>query len=197
MRYLHRSMLGAAMLAVLSGTAFSQEPVGSYPSKPVVLIVPIASGGPIDQEARLYAKMTGLLGQPFVVDYKPGAGTTIGAAFVARSAPDGYTLLVNSGGFTTAPALYKDLSFDIVKDFAPISLMSEKPYVLISYPGSAHSPDNISVWLPQRRILYAGCMARAEEGLGNVAGAELVAELGSRVPLNRVTLSKHIISLLK
>ncbi len=135
MRQWHRSLVCTAVLALSCGTAQAQDPAAAYPLKPVLLVVPIAAGGPIDQEARLYAKMTGLFGQPIIVDNKPGAGTTIGTAFVARAAPDGYTLLTNSAGHTTAPALYKELPFDVLKDFAPITLMSEKPYALITHPG--------------------------------------------------------------
>ena len=101
-------------------------------TRPVVVIVAIAAGGPNDAEARLYLpKISELTGQPFIVDFKPGAGTSIGTAYVAKSAPDGHTLLVGTGTFTSMPALYKDLPFDTIKDFAPISLMSRRPTVIV------------------------------------------------------------------
>ena len=123
--------LPALAAALLSVHALAQESVGSYPSKPVVVIAGIATGGGIDIEGRLYLKkMTEFLGQPFVLDFKPGAAGTIGAGYVAKARPDGYTLLATTGGFTVFPAFYKDLSFDVMRDFAPISLMSERFSVL-------------------------------------------------------------------
>ena len=76
--------------------------------------------------------MTELMGQPFLLDYKVGAGGTIGTAYVAKASPDGHTLVVIAGNFTVMPAVYKNLTFDTLKDFAPISLMSEKPQTLIA-----------------------------------------------------------------
>ena len=136
MRYL-RAMLSitAVPAAVSAGAAFSQGTLGNYPSKPVTLISPTAAGGPIDIEARLHAKkMNEFLGQPFVVDYKVGAGTTIGTGYVAKSAPDGYTLLVTNSSFTLFTALYKDLPFDPIKDFAPVSMVSQRITVLMARP---------------------------------------------------------------
>ena len=127
--------LAILSLALGATQAFSQSPAGSYPSRPVTTVVAIASGGPIDFEARLYAaKMNELMGQPFVIDYKPGAGGAIGSAYVAKAAPDGYTLLVASAALTVAPAFYKNLPYDTVKDFAPVSLMSKRFSVLVVHP---------------------------------------------------------------
>lgn len=84
--------------------------------------------------------MSELMGQQFIVDYKPGAGSTIGTAYVSKAKPDGYTLLVASGPFTSLKALYKDVSFDPVKDFSPISLMSKRTTVLLvrlSFPAKS------------------------------------------------------------
>lgn len=94
-----------------------------------------APGGPADLEARLYAKkMAGYFGQNFIIDAKPGAGTTIASAYVAKAKPDGYTLQIVTGSFTIFPALYTNLSFDTLKDFAPVSLMSQRTTVLIAHP---------------------------------------------------------------
>lgn len=136
MRFLRLLMSCAAASATLfSGAALAQDKADAYPSKPFVFVVPVAVGGPNDLEARLYAaKMSGLTGQQFIVDNKPGAGTRIGTAYVAKAKPDGYTLLVVTGNFTTIPALHKDLPFDTIRDFAPVSLMSKRPLVLFSYP---------------------------------------------------------------
>lgn len=120
-------------LILVSGPAMSQGAVDVYPSKPVALILPFSAGGPTEVIVRLYAtRLAELMGQPFLIDYKPGAGGTLGAAFVAKARPDGYTLLGSGASFTAGPALYKDLPFDTVKDFTPIFLMSQSPFVLVS-----------------------------------------------------------------
>ena len=79
-------------------------------------------------------KMNEYLGQVFILDYKVGAGITIGTSYVAKSAPDGYTLLVTNSSFTLFTALYKDLPFDPIRDFAPVSMMSQRITVLTTYP---------------------------------------------------------------
>ena len=123
-------------LLMSCGSALAQEPTSLYPSKNVLLIDAQAPGGPADLEARLYAKkMAGYFGQNFIIDSKPGAGTTIASAYVARAKPDGYTLQIVTGSFTIFPALYPNLSFDTLKDLAPVSLMSQRTTVLIAHPG--------------------------------------------------------------
>ena len=133
MRGLHRSLACAAASAILfSGAVFSQGIADSFPAKPVTLVVPYAPGGPAGTETHIYAgKMTSVMGQQFIVDFKPVAGTVIGSAYVAKAPPDGYTLLVVTGSLTVFPALFKDLTFDTIKDFAPVSLMSQRTSVLL------------------------------------------------------------------
>ena len=126
-----------ALVSILlgCGTAWAQEPASAYPSKNVLLIDAQAPGGPADLEARLYAKkMAGYFGQNFIIDSKPGAGTSIASAYVARARPDGYTLQIVTGSFTIFPALYNNLSFDTLKDLAPVALMSQRTTVLIAHP---------------------------------------------------------------
>lgn len=124
--------LATALLPGIARGQIQNLPAGGYPNKPVTVIVPFAAGGPVDMETRLYTpRLAELLGQQFVADYKPGAGTSIGAGFVARSKPDGYTLLSDSAALAVFPAFYKDLSFDILKDLAPITMMSVKTSVLM------------------------------------------------------------------
>ncbi len=130
--------LTAVSLLMMSGTTLAQGVVDSYPAKPVTIIVAQTPGGPNDQEARLYlGRMQANLGQPFLLDFKPGAGSVIGSQYVARSAPDGYTLLLVAGAFTMLPALSTQPSYDAVKDFAPLSLMSQKPAVVVVNPAFA------------------------------------------------------------
>jgi tripartite-type tricarboxylate transporter receptor subunit TctC len=103
-----------------------------YPDKPVTLVVPFAAGGPSDKIARDLAEaLRKPLGQTVIVDNSAGAGGTIGAARVARAKADGYTLLVHHIGLATAPALYKKLPYDTLKDFEYLGLINEAPSVLI------------------------------------------------------------------
>ena len=114
MHYSRLSMpLMATMAILFSGPAFGQAAVDAYPTRPVALILSTAAGGPNDFEVRLYSsKISAMLGQPFVLDFKAGAGGTLGNAYVAKAKPDGYTLLVASANFTVSAVLYKDLGFD-------------------------------------------------------------------------------------
>lgn len=131
-----RSRLAVAVLAVLAPqVSLAADTLGS---KPITLFIPLAPGGSVDVEARLYAKYIGgsLLPQPVLVDFKPGASGTISAAFIARSAPDGHTLQVVTTSFTAFPALYKDLPFDNIRDFTHISQVSKKFFVLAAHPSA-------------------------------------------------------------
>lgn len=108
----------------------------TYPSKPIRIIVPFAPGGNVDITARTVApELSNLLGQPVLVENKPGAGGTIGANEVAKAAPDGYTLLMGSNStISVAPALYPNNPYNPVKDFAPISNLAQVPFVLVVHP---------------------------------------------------------------
>ncbi len=127
-----RSILSAALLA--GAVAFSGL-VGAqgWPSRPVHLVVPYAPGGPVDVSARLIGgKLQAALGQPVVVENKPGAGGNIGADFVAKSAPDGYTLVMGAiATHAINPALYPNFPYDPVKDFRHIALIVQVPNVLV------------------------------------------------------------------
>src|SRR6185295_1925986 len=105
----------------------------AWPSKPVHLVVPYAPGGPVDVSARLLgAKLQQALGQPVIVENKPGAGGNIGADFVAKSAPDGYTLVMGAiATHAINPALYPKLPYDPVRDFRHVALLVQVPNVLV------------------------------------------------------------------
>lgn len=127
---------GIASLAALtlSGTVKAQG-AADYPAKPVTWVVAASAGGGTDFETRLYAiKMQEAFGKNFVVDYKPGAGSTIGAAYVAKAAPDGYTILSMTPSHTISPLIYPDLPYDLARDFAPISLTSKRPSLITVHP---------------------------------------------------------------
>ena len=125
--------LVAALLATLAATALAQ----TYPSRPIRIIVPFAPGGNVDITARLVAPaLTEALGQPVVVENKPGAGGTIGADMVAKSPPDGYTLLMGSNStFSVAPSLYPKNPYSPLRDFAPVIMIASAPFVLVTNPG--------------------------------------------------------------
>jgi tripartite-type tricarboxylate transporter receptor subunit TctC len=113
---------------------------GQYPTKPVRLVVPFAPGGGTDIIARLVAQDLGQgWGQSVVVDNRGGSGGIVGTEIAARSAPDGYTLLLCSLGFSYAPALYRKLPYDTERDFAPISLVATQPFVYVVLPSLAVS----------------------------------------------------------
>jgi tripartite-type tricarboxylate transporter receptor subunit TctC len=125
--------IGALFLAVgLAGTAFAQD----YPTKPIRLIVPYAPGGATDILARqIQPGLSEQLGQPIVIDNRAGAGGGIGTAAVAKSAPDGYTLLFgNLGPNAIFPSIYKSLPYDADKDFAPICVVVNTPFILVVRP---------------------------------------------------------------
>ena len=131
-----RAKIAAAIALVaavfLYGEAWSQ----AYPTKPIRFIVPFPAGGGADIFARLVGRKLGEnMGQTFVVDNRAGASGIIGCELVARSAPDGYTLLMGTTGtHTTNPAVFPKLPYDSLKDFAPISLVAESPFVLLVHP---------------------------------------------------------------
>ena len=133
MQVLRRATLFAAMAIAFSP---AQTYAQSYPNKPVRVIVPLAPGGATDIQARLFTQKLSLsLGQTFLVDNRAGAGGLIAFNLIAhQTAPDGYTLLATSPGFTNVPALYDTPPFDPIRDFEPIILMSKAPYALVVTP---------------------------------------------------------------
>jgi tripartite-type tricarboxylate transporter receptor subunit TctC len=175
-----RAAFAAALLALV-GQAFGQ----AYPARPVRLLVPFSAGGFSDVAARIVTpRLSAALGQQVIVDNRPGAGGTIGADFVAKSKPDGYTLLWTGTPHVISPWLYKNLPYDVLKDFAPITLIASGPYVLVVNPQ-----------LPVSSVLELIAVARAQPGKidfassGNGSAQHLVAELfnsAAGVQLNHV-----------
>lgn len=135
LKFIKLALTATAMMAIATGL-FAQE----YPSKPVKIIVGYVPGGGPDFVARsLGQKLTEILGQPFVVENRPGAGATTATAQVARMPADGYTLLLGeTGQLVIAPFIYKNLAYDPVKDFTPISLVgTSSGMLLVSNPRSS------------------------------------------------------------
>ena len=123
-------LFAAALLCPMAATA------QAFPTKPVKIIVGFPAGGPLDAHGRLLAdRLSQLLGQPVIIDYKAGAGGSVGAEFVARSEADGHTLLLaNTGTMVINPAIYPKLPYATLKDFVPIARTAQQPLVLLANP---------------------------------------------------------------
>jgi tripartite-type tricarboxylate transporter receptor subunit TctC len=119
---------GLALAMLVAGAAAYAQ---GYPARPVRIILPYAAGGGADALTRVVAEaLADYWKQPVLVDNRPGAGATIGTDMVAKSAPDGYTLLMTAATMAVSPSAYARLPYDVLKDFAPITLLAQSPYVL-------------------------------------------------------------------
>jgi len=127
-----RTVLAASLsIMTLSNTSYAS----GYPSKPIEMVIPYAPGGATDVIARMVInRLPDELGQPVVAVNRPGAGTTLAASAVARAEPDGHTLYTTTAAHTISASLYRTLSYDPVKDFAPIHLVAKIPIVLVASP---------------------------------------------------------------
>ena len=141
------AVLVAALVAPAAGLA------QSYPAKPIRLVVPFAPGGGVDFIARLIGQKLGeALGQPVIVENRPGAGSSIGTEMVIRSAPDGYTLLQTSPSYAINPSV-QPIKFDTLNDYTPIALVGKGPFVVVAHPS-----------LPARDAKQLIALARARPG---------------------------------
>ena len=151
--------LVAAFCVLLAAALAAQA--RAFPDKPVRLVVPYAAGGSTDVISRtLGQKLSEMWGQPVVIDNRPGASTIIGTDIVAKSAPDGYTLLVTTASFTIVPSLFDKLPYDSAKDFQPITLINTTPLVLVVNPS-----------VPARSVQELIALARARPGALNFGSA--------------------------
>jgi tripartite-type tricarboxylate transporter receptor subunit TctC len=132
MHALTRRLAAAALMALPLAGAAQAPPTG----KPLKIIIGFPAGGPLDTHARLLAERLGqALGQPVIIDYKAGAGGTVGADFVAKSDPDGTTLLMaNTGTMVINPAIYSKLPYQTLKDFVPIARTAQQPLAFVVHP---------------------------------------------------------------
>ncbi len=154
-------MMHAALSLALAFTlAASTSALGQgYPVKPVRLVVPVAPGGGTDILARTVSpKLSESLGQLVVIENRSGAAGNIGTEFVAKSAPDGYTLLLVNTAFGVNPNLYRNLAFDAVRDFAPITHLTSSPLLLVAHPS-----------LPVKSVRQLITLAKARPGEINFA----------------------------
>jgi tripartite-type tricarboxylate transporter receptor subunit TctC len=161
-RFLLRS---AALAATALAAALPLHAQGTYPTKPLTLIVPFTAGSGTDVIARIYAEqLAKSLGQAVVVDNRPGAGGTLGAAQVAAAPADGYTVLIHSAGHVANAALYPRLKYDTLKDFTPVAMLATLPNVLVV---SATSGLRSVQELVQRARAQPGKMSYASAGNGS------------------------------
>ena len=164
------SKLGFLLFLAFSGTLLAQQ----YPSRPVRVVVPLSPGGFADTPARMLApRLSEQMGRQFFVENKPGAGGTLGADFVAKSPPDGYTLLLTGTPHVISAHLYKKMPYDALKDFTHIALIASGPYALVVNPQK----------LPVASVRELIASAKAQPGKidfassGNGSAQHLVAAL--------------------
>jgi tripartite-type tricarboxylate transporter receptor subunit TctC len=143
-----RSLLGAVPFALAAPAARAQ----AFPARPIRVVVPFGAGGLTDVVARIIVEpMSVTLGRPLVIENQGGAGSTIGAATVARAAPDGYTIMVGSVGHTVMDALYPNFQFSPSRSFAPVALLTQQPFVVAVSPNNpARDVPSFIAWLRQR-----------------------------------------------
>ena len=168
-----------ALLLALPATVLAQ----AWPSKPIRVVVPFPAGGGIDTVARIVVpKMSEALGQPMVIDNRSGAGGTVGTEVVARATPDGHVLLATFASHSMNATLYRDLSYDTEKAFAPISLIATVPNILVVHPSLPAKTVGDLISLARKRpgdINYAS--------VGNGTPAHLSAELFNMMAGVRMT----------
>jgi tripartite-type tricarboxylate transporter receptor subunit TctC len=178
----HR-LLGRISFALVAALTVAGAAAQGYPAKPVKIVVPYPPGGPTDIVARVVAqKLSEQTGQQFVVDNRGGGGGNIGAEAVARSSADGYTLLVATTAHAINRTLFKNLTYDLRKDFVPISQLTAGPLVIVANPS-----------LPAKNVRELIAVARAKPGdlafasSGNGQSTHLAAELFNTMAGTKMT----------
>jgi tripartite-type tricarboxylate transporter receptor subunit TctC len=175
-RDLIQTGLASAITSAVPSIALAQASSAAWPTKPVKVIVAFAPGGPTDLVSRVIAqRLSEQMGQPFVIENKPGAGGNLAAELAAKSAPDGYTMFYNTSAIVIGPSLYAKVNYDTLKDFAPVGLAAAVPLMLV-----------VNSALPvQEFVAYAkskqGQLNYASSGTGTIthlAGVMFAKELG-------------------
>ena len=170
----HRSSL--VLLCGALATAAMPTAAQQYPSRPVRIVVPVSAGGGVDTLARIVAEHYSMtLGQRFIVDNRPGAGTSIGAEIVAKAVPDGHTLMVSSSSFVTNAAV-QSVRYDPVRDFQPVTKLTTNPYVILTTPSLPVSSIKELIALARSK---PGAVTYASSGTGGIfhLGSELLCVL--------------------
>lgn len=174
----HRRWILAIALAASGAIAATAEDGLTYPTKPIRIVVPFSAGSIVDVRARqIGARLSKNIGQPVLIDNRPGATTILGADLVAKSAPDGHTLLMASGAtFVVTPLVVDSLPYDPVKDFAPITQYSTGPLLLVVHPSLGVNSVTELIALAKSK---PGELTHASPGAGTNAG--IMAELFKQV----------------
>src|SRR5215204_333951 len=163
--------LKIGLVVLLSGLAGAAPRADNYPVRPIRIIIPFSPGGPNDLIGRpLAEKMSESLGQPFVIENRPGAQGQIAALAVARSTPDGYTMLMTTGSHIANQVFYARLQYDALRDFAPITQLAQSyGSVMVSRPGleaktasdlitpRQAEPRQVQLWAPRSRQCQSHC----------------------------------------
>ncbi len=164
--------IGMALATSAFVATASAQPQQTYPDRPIRFVVPLATGGATDIAARLFGqKLADAFGQQVVIDNRPGAGGLIGAELAAKASPDGYTLMMVSSSHTVLPSLHKKLPYDIVNDFAPVTMLIATPFLLLVHPS-----------VPANSVKDLLALAKAKPGQinyasgGNGSAAHIAAE---------------------
>jgi tripartite-type tricarboxylate transporter receptor subunit TctC len=177
----NRRVLAAAAATVLS-LASASALAQAYPTKPIRIIVPFAPGGGSDFIARVVAPpLHKALGQQVLVDNRPGAGSTLGTENALKSPPDGYTLLLISGSYTTAPSLYKNLKYDAVNDMAPVIQTENGPYVITVHPSLPVKNVKDLVALAKARPKQINYASTGNGGITHLASELFAMRTGIRI----------------
>lgn len=172
MRAGHVAALLCLILAAPVSVAVASDEASSYPNRPIRLVVGFTAGGGNDIIARVVGqKLSESLGQPVVIENKPGAGATVATEYVARSEPDGYTLLIGaSGAMVINPAVYEKLNYDTLRDFAPISSLGSFPLILVVKASS-----------PFKSVADLVAYTKANPGKANYASSSAAFQLATEL----------------
>jgi tripartite-type tricarboxylate transporter receptor subunit TctC len=153
--------LALAVLALHPGNAAAQ----TYPSRAIRIVVPFVAGGAVDALARMMgAKLSETLGQPVIVENRPGAAGNVAADAVAKSPPDGHTILQNTNGQAISPSIYRSLPFDVVRDFVPVTQLVASQLVLVASPKLSASSVSELIALAKAK---PGTLNYGMTGVGN------------------------------
>jgi tripartite-type tricarboxylate transporter receptor subunit TctC len=176
-------MIIAGLLMAGSGLATGETWAQGYPERPIRTIVPFPPGGLADSVARIVGQRLGeSLGQSLVIENRTGASGALGAAMVAKSSPDGYTLLMTTGDFITVPSIMPTLSFDPYKELTPITMLAIAPLILVANSGAGMNTVKNIIDAAKAR---PGAVAYSSPGIGTInhlaIGAIPIAAIRSRV----------------
>jgi tripartite-type tricarboxylate transporter receptor subunit TctC len=172
----------AVVLAVSGGGLSDRANAQAFPAKPIRVINPAAPGGNSEVFFRMLApKMTETIGQNFVMDYRPGAGGTVGGDYIARSAPDGYTTGLVAASFVINPSTYKKLPYDTVKDFTALGIIVDVPSGLVIHPSMPVKTVKDLIGLAKKRPNEIFFSSSGRGGIGHLAGEMLNSMAGIKL----------------